>query len=86
VGDKARVGESLYVRSRRHVQAGSPQLARLSAQARADTAEIVAQDGRFKVKRDRALATLSAANIIAWLRQASVKERQQVKTWLDDNA
>jgi hypothetical protein len=62
------------------------QLARLSAKAKANTAEVVAQDARFRVKRDRALATLSAANVIAWLRQASVKERQQVKAWLDGNA
>ena len=52
---------------------------RLSANAKANAAKVVAQDARFKVKQDRALATLSAANVIAWLRQASVKERQHVK-------
>ena len=62
------------------------QLARLSAKAKENTAKVVARDVRFKVKRDKALATLSAANVIAWLRQASVKERQQVKAWLDGDA
>jgi hypothetical protein len=59
---------------------------RLGAKAKANTPKVVAQDARFKVKRDRALATLSAANVIAWLRQATVEERQQVKAWLDGNA
>ena len=59
---------------------------RMSANAKANIAKAAAQDARFRGKRDRALATLSAANVIAWLRQASVKERQQVKAWLDSNA